>query len=137
MKTLELVQQVGYIQLLPLSIPNALARGCQQEDVVAEEEKSRWFRQLLKVQEAEGRRYNESLVGKVVRVLVDSPSKSGEGYCLGRTEGNTIVEVAGPSSLIGSFVDVKIQKALNWAVSGEIFQSDGGPEREDRLSQFQ
>lgn len=65
------------------------------EDPVSEEEKSRWFRQLLKVQEAEGRRYNESLVGKIVRVLVDSPSKSGEGYCLGRTEGNTIVEVAG------------------------------------------
>ena len=125
LKTLELVRRVGYMQLFTFIYSKRPGtRAADMEDPVSEAEKSRWFRQLLKVQEAEGRRYNESLVGKIVRVLVDSPSKSGEDYCLGRTEGNTIVEIAGPDALIGSFVDVKIQKALNWAVSGEIISGD-------------
>lgn len=138
MKTLELVRQVGYIQLFTFIYSRRPGtRAAAMEDPVSEEEKSRWFRQLLKVQEAEGRRYNESLVGKIVRVLVDSPSKSGEGYCLGRTEGNTIVEVAGSDALIGSFVDVKIHKALNWAVSGELVLPEAGQAEETDCQKLQ
>ena len=67
------------------------------------------FRQLLKVQEAEGRHYNESLVGKIVRCWW-IPPQIREDYCLGRTEGNTIVEGAGPDALIGSLWMSKFKK---------------------------
>ena len=63
---------------------------------------------------------NNEMVGKTIRVLVDSVGKSGDGFLAGRTEGNVIVEMQGDKSLIGSFVDVKVTKAMNWAVIGEI-----------------
>ena len=89
-------------------------------DVVSEKEKSDWFRELLEIQQGICERQNNEMIGKTIRVLIDSIGKSGDGYLAGRTEGNIIVETEGDRSLIGSFVDIKIDKAMNWAVSGSI-----------------
>ena len=89
-------------------------------DVVSEKEKSEWFRELLSIQQDICQRQNDAMLGKTIRVLLDSVGKNGDGFLSGRTEGNVIVETKGDTSLIGSFVDVMIDKAMNWAVQGII-----------------
>ena len=119
--TLELIKEVRYNALFTFIYSR---RGgtpaAKMPDVATDEEKSKWFRELLTAQQNICEEMNNEMVGKTIRVLVDSVGKSGEGFLAGRTEGNVIVEMQGDSSLIGSFVDVKVTKAMNWAVIGEI-----------------
>ncbi|MBP0981609.1 MAG: radical SAM protein, partial [Oscillospiraceae bacterium] len=119
--TLELIKEVRYNALFTFIYSR---RGgtpaAKMPDVATDEEKSKWFRELLTAQQDICEEMNNEMVGKTIRVLVDSVGKSGDGFLAGRTEGNVIVEMQGDSSLIGSFVDVKVTKAMNWAVIGEI-----------------
>jgi tRNA-2-methylthio-N6-dimethylallyladenosine synthase len=52
-------------------------------------------------------------------VLIDGKSKKG-GKFSGRTRGNKVVNIAGPDSLIGSLVTVRITAAGVNSLSGEI-----------------
>ncbi len=81
------------------------------------------FGQLLKVQEAEGGRYNESLVGKIVRCWWIPPQIRGR-LLPGPHRGKHHRGGCRAGRAYWLFVDVKIQKALNWAVSGEIISRD-------------
>ena len=59
------------------------------------------------------------MVGQTVKVLVEG--KTGKNDALtSRTSGNIIVEHDGPEELIGTFVHVKITKARNWILNGEL-----------------
>ena len=119
--TLKLVREVEYNALFTFIYSRRNGTpAAKMPDVVSEKEKSDWFRELLEIQQGICERQNNEMTGKTIRVLIDSIGKSGDGYLAGRTEGNIIVETEGDRSLIGSFVDVKIDKAMNWAVSGSI-----------------
>ena len=59
-------------------------------------------------------------IGKTMRVLVEGPGRTRDGCLTGKTWQNVIVDFDGDSSLIGSFVDVEITDALNWALLGKI-----------------
>ena len=54
------------------------------------------------------------------RVLAEGEGRSGGGWLSGRTESNDIVEFTGPREAIGRFVNVKIERALNWALFGSL-----------------
>jgi tRNA-2-methylthio-N6-dimethylallyladenosine synthase len=56
---------------------------------------------------------------------VDGVSKQGAGWLYGKSSAFTIVEFEGDPSLIGSFVDVRITDARNWAVSGVLVSGKG------------
>ena len=56
--------------------------------------------------------YKQSLVGTTQRVLVEKPATRGEGRVAGRTSCNRWVNLDGPESLIGQFVDVVIAEAM-------------------------
>lgn len=60
------------------------------------------------------------MVGRTVRVLAEGEGRSGRGWLSGRTESNDIVEFTGPREAIGRFVNVKIERALNWALFGSL-----------------
>jgi len=63
--------------------------------------------------------YNQSMIGKVVSVLVrDNDRKS--GYLSAQTEGKITVRFASQENLIGRFVKVKITSASNFSVEGEL-----------------
>src|SRR5690606_27404465 len=62
--------------------------------------------------ESQARAISQSMVGTVQRVLVERPSKKNARELAGRTENNRWVNFAGPSTLIGQFVDVTITEAL-------------------------
>lgn len=60
------------------------------------------------------------MVGRTVRVLAEGEGRSGGDWLSGRTESNDIVEFTGPREAIGRFVNVKIERALNWALFGSL-----------------
>ena len=119
--TLKLIKEVEYNALFTFIYSKRNGTpAAKMENVVSEKEKSIWFRELLAAQQDICERQNQQMIGKTLRVLLDSEGKSSADALAGRTEGNIIVETFGDRSLIGSFVNVKIDKAMNWAVQGTI-----------------
>ena len=62
---------------------------------------------------------NREHIGTVKEILIDGRSKRG-GMLTGRTRGNRVVNVAGPASLMGSVVTVRITSAGVNSLTGEI-----------------
>lgn len=119
-QTLELVKRVEYLSLFTfLYSRREGTRAAAMPDPVPHEEKMRWFNELLDVQNEIGGRHHASMLGRTVRVLVEGPGKTQEGYLAARTEGNIIVEFPGDMGLVGRFVPVRVTKALKWALIGE------------------
>ena len=61
---------------------------------------------------------NKKLENKIVKVLVKAPSDK-EGYLMGYTNTNKLVNLKGPETIIGQIVDVKINEAKTWSLNGE------------------
>ena len=120
-ETLSLIREVEFTSLFTFIYSKRKGTpAATMEDVATKEEKSAWFRELLKVQEEIAAKRCAQMVSSVQKVLVEEESPNKEGILCGRTSGNIIVEFAGDSSLIGSFINVKITKARNWILNGEI-----------------
>ncbi len=99
--------------------PRVGTPAAKMDDPVSAEEKSKWFRELLDVQEEIAAKRCSSMVGQTERVLIES-EKEKTGELNARTSGNIIVELDGDPSLIGTFQNVKITKARNWILKGEL-----------------
>ena len=89
-------------------------------DPVSAEEKGRWFRELLEVQQEVGCDAYRGYIGKKMRVLCEGRGRTRDGGLTGKTAQNVIVDFDGDEALIGSFVDVEITEALNWALRGKL-----------------
>nr|WP_216092557.1 tRNA (N6-isopentenyl adenosine(37)-C2)-methylthiotransferase MiaB [Candidatus Marithrix sp. Canyon 246] len=63
---------------------------------------------------------SQSMVGTVQRILVEHPSRKNPQQIAGRTENNRVVNFTADSSLIGTFVNVKITEALPNSLRGEL-----------------
>ena len=82
------------------------------------EEKTKWFAELLKVQEEIAVNNCKKLVGSRQRVLVeDRDGKS--GLLSGRTQGSLVVLFSGDDSLIGEFAEVEVTEAKGWSLRGQ------------------
>ncbi len=120
-KTVELIKKVRYTMLFTFifsrreGTPAAL-----MEDVVSDEEKSRWFDMLLKEQEKISDGIMENLVGSSQRVLVEGVKPKSGGLLHGRAANNMAVVFAGDENVIGSFINVKITGYNHTVLSGEI-----------------
>ena len=123
--TLELLRRVRFNALYTFIYSKREGTvAAKMDDPVPYEEKSRWFTELLGVQQQIADEYFRAMVGREVRVLPEEPGKA-DGTITGRDDGNTIVNITAPESMIGSFVRVKIDKAYNWAVGGVPVEQDG------------
>ena len=119
-QTLSLIREVGFTSLFTfIYSPRKGTPAAEMDDPVSDEEKGRWFRELLDVQEEIAAERCAAMVGRVERVLVEENAK-GDGRLSGRTSGNIIVEFTGDDSLIGSFQNVKITEARNWILKGTL-----------------
>lgn len=119
--TLSLIKEVGYDSLFTFIYSKRVGtKAAEMEDPATDEEKADRFQRLLDVQKEIGIGRYETYVGKTVRVLAEGEGKTGKGYLTGRTDNFIIVDFEGDPSLVGEFVNVKITKALNWALLGEI-----------------
>lgn len=61
---------------------------------------------------------NKKLENKIVKVLVEAPSDK-EGYLMGYTETNKLVNLKANKDLVGQIINVKITKAKTWSLDGE------------------
>ncbi|MEG2038223.1 MAG: tRNA (N6-isopentenyl adenosine(37)-C2)-methylthiotransferase MiaB [Oscillospiraceae bacterium] len=120
LQTINLLKQVRYTNLYTfIYSARKGTKAAEMQDPIPYSDKSKWFREMLTVQDEIGIELYANKVGTTERVLIDGVGKSGDGYLTGRTGDNTIVELMGDKADIGSFADVKITKALKWAVFGE------------------
>lgn len=119
-QTLSLIREVEFTSLFTFIFsPRKGTPAAQFDDPVSAEEKGKWFQELLDVQEEIAAKRCASMVGQTERVLIEGV-KEKTGELNARTSGNIIVELNGDKSLIGTFQNVKITKARNWILKGEL-----------------
>ena len=113
-ETISLIKEVEFTSLFTF-----IYSPREMDDPIPAEEKSKWFRELLAVQEGIAAKRCASMVGKREKILVESVNeKNGKLQC--RNSGNIIVECEGESSLIGTFQTAEITQARNWILRGKI-----------------
>lgn len=92
-------------------------------DDVATETKQRRLAQLQWRQREIQQAAFGGQVGQHTSVLVEGPSKKGEGDLTGRTGGNRVVNFEGRPRLIGQEVPVRITRAFSNSLRGELILS--------------
>lgn len=119
--TLDFVEKVRYDSAFTFIY--SIRKGTpaeKYEDQVPEDVKHERFNRLVdaihKIQEEKSKQYQD----KVLKVLVEGPSKTNKNVLTGRTESNMTVDFCGDESLIGNIVDVKIVKAQTFSLYGEL-----------------
>jgi tRNA-2-methylthio-N6-dimethylallyladenosine synthase len=95
-------------------------KAFDMEDNVSYGEKNKWFQELLSLQREIGTSAYQKYVGKTLRVLCTGTGRTNDKLMTGKSRNEIIVDFSGTSDLIGKFADVKIIKALNWALVGEL-----------------
>ncbi len=122
-ETLSLIEQVGYDSLFTfIYSPRKGTKAAEMPDPISAEEKGKWFRELLDVQQNIGCSSYKDYIGKTLRVLCEGEGRTDPALVTGKSRQNIIVDFDGDKSLIGSFVDVEITEALAWALRGKIKQ---------------
>lgn len=119
-QTLSLIREVEFTSLFTfIYSPRKGTPAAEYDDPISAEEKGKWFKELLDVQEEIAAKRCSSMVGKTERVLIEGV-KEKTGELNARTSGNIIVELDGGHDLIGTFQNAKITKARNWILKGEL-----------------
>ena len=119
-ETLSLIREVEFTSLFTfIYSPRVGTPAAKMDDPISAEEKSKWFRELLDVQEEIAAKRCSAMVGTTERVLIEGV-KEKTNELNARTSGNIIVELEGSPDLIGTFRNVKITKARNWILKGEL-----------------
>ncbi len=122
-KTLDLIREVEFTSLFTfIYSPRVGTPAAKKEDPIPYEEKSKWFSELLKVQEEIAAKRCASMVGKTYRVLVEEKTKN--GVLSARTQNNIIVEMEGSDSLIGTFQSAEVTQARNWILRGKLIEKE-------------
>ncbi|MBQ8687019.1 MAG: tRNA (N6-isopentenyl adenosine(37)-C2)-methylthiotransferase MiaB [Ruminococcus sp.] len=119
--TLKLVERVKYDNIYTfIYSKRSGTAAAEMEDATPDAQKRVRMERLLTLQRQVATENYRRFIGQTVRVLVEGESKQGEGWLFGKSSAYTIVEFQGDQSLIGTFADVKITDARNWAVSGVL-----------------
>ncbi len=119
-ETLSLIREVEFTSLFTFIFsPRVGTPAEKMDDPIPAEEKSKWFRELLDVQEEIAAKRCASMVGKIEKVLIEGETGKNDELN-GRTSGNIIVELNAPKETIGTFQNVKITQARNWILKGEL-----------------
>lgn len=121
--TLSLIERVKFDSLFTfIYSPRKGTKAAEMPDPISAEEKGKWFAELLEVQGMLGENAYNRYVGQTLRVLCEGGGRTDPALLTGKTPQDAIVDFAGDKSLIGKFVNVKIEKALNWALIGSIVE---------------
>lgn len=89
------------------------------DDKTSDDDKSKWMRELLEVQREISTDYFKRFEGRILNVLFDTEGKT-QGSYNGKSDEFIIVETNCEENIIGKRKLVKITKAFNWALQGEI-----------------
>jgi len=120
-ETLQLLEEVQFDNLFSFRYSDRpYAPSTDFPDKVAEGIKARRLIHLQSLQAEITLRKNRNEVGGAREVLVEGPSKCGDGQVMGRTEQNRVVNFQGPERLVGKSVKVKIVGAFSHSLRGEL-----------------
>lgn len=95
-------------------------KAAELEDNISDKQKGLWLRELLLEQRETSSEWLSRFIGRTATILVEGEGRKGEGYLTGKNDENIIVEFKGDKSMIGEFIQVRITKAMNWALEGEL-----------------
>ncbi len=119
--TLDILKKVKYDNIYSYIYSKwAGTKAALIDDLVTYEEKQKRIQRLLELQRDISTDNYKRFIGTTLTVLAESEGKGGEGSLTGKSNEFIIVNFSGDKSLIGSFVNVKITAARNWAVYGEL-----------------
>jgi len=119
-KTLKLVEECEFDQSFSFIYsrrPGTPAAALVDE--LTPEEKLSRLERLQDLLNRQALKRSEALVGQTVKILVERPAKRNADEIAGRTECNRWVNLAGPQSLIGQFIHVKVVSAHPYSLRGE------------------
>lgn len=98
--------------------------AAEMDDPVPYEEKSKWMRELLALQERISGEQMALHKGKIFKCFVYGKGKQGDNYLAARTDGNLIIEFVGDEGLIGTFQKIKVTEPLTYVMLGELERND-------------
>lgn len=122
-KTLDLLEEVRFDSIYSFSYssrPKTTAALYFKDDV-AEDEKAERLRRLQERQGEISHEKNRAWEGKILEVLVEGPSKSGETFC-GRSSQNHMVHFKSNEENVGRILAVKIDHAGPNSLRGSIHE---------------
>lgn len=124
-KTLELVREVGYVQLFTFIYSKRTGtKAAMMPDSTPYSAKTARISKLLDLHEEFAVNFAEKMVGRKVRVLVDGLGKI-EGTWSGRLENNLVAEFSAPENHTGKFVWVNITGHRGILLTGSIAEEQG------------
>lgn len=124
-KTLELVREVGYVQLFTFIYSKRTGtKAAMMPDSTPYSAKTARISKLLDLHEEFAVNFAEKMVGRKVRVLVDGLGKT-EGTWSGRLENNLVAEFSAPENHTGKFVWVNITGHRGILLTGSIAEEQG------------
>ena len=124
--TLALIDEVGYNQVFTfIYSPRTGTPAASYEDAVPRDVAQHRFEKLFEVVERRAFEANQQDLGKVVPVLVEGPSKGDPNVLAGRSPRNQNIHAPIPegmdaASLAGHIINVRIDDAKTWYLSGEV-----------------
>ena len=120
--TVEIIKKVKYYQLFTfIYSPRKGTPAADMPDGISKTEKSRWFTELLRIQDSIADEIGQSLVGSTAKVLFDSDM--GDGKISGRSNQYYNVEVEGDFSDIGTLQNVTIT-SFDGVLKGKILRNE-------------
>ncbi len=121
MDTLTLCEEVKYDAAFTfIYSPRKGTPAAAMKDNVSDADKHERFNRLLKVIEQGVMSHSSKMLGKTYEVLVDGPSKKDPHMLSGYTESGKLINFAGPASLKGLIVPVKILEDHAFSMIGEL-----------------
>lgn len=122
-ETKELIKRVKYdnIYSFVYSRRNG-TKAAEMEDHISDKQKGLWLRELLLEQREISSEWFGRFVGRTVTVLAEGEGRTSSDYLTGKTDENIIVEFKADKKYIGEFIQVRITKAMNWALEGELVE---------------
>ena len=118
-ETMKIVRAVKYDNIFSfIYSKRSGTKAALMEDKTSEEDKGKWFRELLAAQREISDEHYKRFLGAEFEVLFESVYK--DGLISGKSGEFIITLVNGDESLIGTMHRVRVTKTHNWAVEGEI-----------------
>lgn len=119
--TLSLVEEIKATSLFTfIYSPRIGTPAAKMDDPVSYDEKSKWLRELLDLQEKISAGQMALHKGKTFKCFVYGKGKLDDNYLAARTDGNLIIEFEGDEGLIGTFQKIKVTEPLTYVMKGEI-----------------
>ena len=115
--------------------PRPETEAAKMRSQVAPEVRHERLKRLIALQREITHRLNQRLIGRIVEVLVEGPSRRDAREYMGRTRAHKVVVFPGGPELIGNLVQVEVKRARSGTAWGErISGTENANRRPLRLS---